>query len=929
MSAKTPSDLTGLHPTARPDEKRGDIDFTDKDAALRHDVHDLGTMIGHLLREQGGEALFEAVETARRLAIGRREGEPMAGSELDRLVRSLSIQTARDFVRGFSTYFQVVNTAEQVHRIRRKRDYLKDSSVSQPGGIEETVLKLRDAGTDLDELLKLIQSLHIEPVFTAHATNPTRRTVLRKQLNIIRRMVEMQNPAMTPQEISACFEGIRADVTAIWQTDEQPEEAMTVFDELEHVLFFLSDVIYRALPSFYETLEASIQTAYDLGKTELELPPIIHFASWIGGDIGGNREVTARMIRETLARHQSLILDLYHRECMELSGKLSQGTGRVGVSELVQQRIDEYSAHFQGALGSVPLRHRKMPYRVFLRLIMERLQSTYGDDLYPYESAEEFLSDIQLIADSLRQNNGRNAGLFSVRRLIRRVETFGFHFMTLDIRQNALTNRDVVGHCLGEDNWLEQTPEYRAERIRDAIKRNNSPAGNLNNQAKRALAVFQAIAFCRRKYGERAIGAYIVSMARGVDDVLSVILLAQWGDLRRSNGAVPLDIVPLFERVEDLTHCHITTSELVNDELYRGHLNRRGNRQTIMVGYSDSNKDGGLVAARWVLQEAQSALVKTVTEAGVELTMFHGRGGTISRGGGKAHAAVLGTPPGAVRGRLRATEQGDLLIAKYGARSIALRTLEQATSAVALVTAMPQKSLPKEGVEWHDIMGLITDTSRETYKSLVYDCSDFFEYFRRATPVDAIERMRIGAFTSSLGDNHNRIHTIDDLRATPWIFAWTQSRHILPGWYGFGTGLSNAIDTFGGAAIRDMAESWYFFRALLADVETVLAKSDLNIAARYSVLAGELHEQFFPTVKDESDLCVKSLLLVKNQDVLLENSNTLRRAIRLRNPYIDPMSLLQVDLLKRWREGDRQDDEILSALLASVNGIARGLQDSD
>ncbi len=921
--------MTGLHPTARPHEKRGDIDFTDKDAALRRDVHDLGTMVGQLLREQGGEALFDAVETARRLAIGRREGEPMAGSELDQLVRSLSPNTARDFVRGFSTYFQVVNTAEQVHRIRRRRDYLKDASVHQPGGIEEAIFRLRDSGIGLEETLKLIQSLQIEPVFTAHATNPTRRTVLRKQLNIVRRMVDMQNPAMTPQEISACFEGIRSDVTAIWQTDEQPEEAMTVFDELEHVLFFLSDVIYWALPSFYETLEGSVQVAYDLGKTELDLPPIVYFASWIGGDIGGNREVTARMIRETLARHRSLILDLYHRECQELAEKLSQGTGRIGFSEEIHLRIEEYSAHFQSALGSVPLRHRKMPYRVLLRLIMERLQSTYGDDLFPYESAEEFLADIRLIADSLRQNNGRNAGLFSVRRLIRRIETFGFHFMTLDIRQNALTNRGVVGRCLGEENWLEQTSGYRAERIRDALERNISPVGTLDNQAKRALAVFQAIAFCRRKYGERAIGPYIVSMAHGVDDVLSVKLLAQWGDLRKQNGAVPLDIVPLFEKVEDLTHCHITTRELLNDRLYREHLDRRGNRQTIMVGYSDSNKDGGLVAARWVLQEAQSALVETVNEAGVELTMFHGRGGTISRGGGKTHAAVLGTPPGAVRGRLRATEQGDLLTGKYGARSIALRTLEQATSAVALATALPRKSLPKEAAEWHDIMNIITESSRETYKSLVYDSDDFFEYFRRATPVDVIERMRIGAFTSSLGEQRNQTRSIDDLRATPWIFAWTQSRHILPGWYGFGTGLSRAIDQFGGATIRDMAESWYFFRALLADVETVLAKSDLSIAARYSSLADNLHERFFPAIREEFDLCVKMLLLVKDQQVLLENNNTLRRAIRLRNPYIDPMSLLQVNLLQRWRDSDRQDDDLLAGLLASINGIARGLQDSD
>ena len=370
----------------------------------------------------------------------------------------------------------------------------------------------------------------------------------------------------------------------------------------------------------------------------------------------------------------------------------------------VHERIRLYTGHFGKDMGAVPLRHRDMPYRVLLRLMQARLQATHDDGSYPYESAEEFLDDIRLIARSLTRNKGANAGLFAVRRLIRRVETFGFHFMTLDLKQSALAIRTVVGRCLNASDWLERTPEQRAERIREAIRRNESPRDDLDNESKRALAVFQAVAFCRRKYGRRAIGPFIVSMSHGVDDLLSVILLGRWGDLHGPGGSVPLDIAPLFETSEDLANAHGTMRQLLQDPIYWEHLSRRNRRQIIMVAYSDSNKDGGLAAARWLLKQTQSALVQVLDDAGVEFTLFHGRGGTISRGGGKTHAAVLGSPPGAVRGRLRAIEQGELVSVKYGVRGIAMRTLEQAMGSVALATALPQQAGPAETALWHEIM---------------------------------------------------------------------------------------------------------------------------------------------------------------------------------------------------------------------------------
>jgi phosphoenolpyruvate carboxylase len=922
MSPTQVNEATGLHPTARPAEKRSDIQFSEKDTGLRKDVHDLGEMMGELLTEQGGEALFDTVERARRLAIDRREGDSEAGQRLDILLQSLPSDLARDFVRAFSTYFQLVNTAEQVHRIRRRRAYLKDADAQQPGGLEATVKTLRERGLDLDGVMELLSRLQVEPVFTAHPSEPTRRTILRKQQEIVRHLIEIQNPMLTPRETAAHYESIRDQITTIWQTEEAAEGERSSFDELEHVLFFVTQVIYRAVPVFYEALREALVETYGDAVTEAELPTIFRLASWIGSDIDSRPDTTARTIRETLNRQRALVLDLYYDECKTLAEKLSQSGRRTRIDQRLLERSAEYAEHFPNAAGSIPLRHREMPYRSFLRLIMARLQATFDDDAFPYESPEEFQKDLQLIAGSLQQNKGHHAGLFFVRRLIRRVETFGFHFMTLDIRQNALVNRRVVGRCLREENWLEMSESERAERIVAALERNESPCADLDNETRRDLAVFQAIAFCRRRFGKRAIGPYVVSMAHGVDDVLSVILLARWADLRKRNGTVPLDIAPHFETVEDLSVCGQTMTELLRNAVYREHLLSRNDRQTVVVSYSDSNRDSGMFQSRWTLYRAQADLVRALDAGGVELTLCHGRGGTISRGGGKTHAAVVGAPPDAIRGRLRATERGGMVNAKYGLRGIAVRTLEQSVSAVALATDLPEARDQEQLRRWGDLVGIISDASRARYQALVYSDADFYQYFQVATPVDVIFRMQHPEDSDAIqGD-------LGQLRSVPWDFAWSQCRNLLPGWYGAGTGLAAAIDQAGLDTIRAMRREWPFFASLLSDLEMVLGKADLNIASRYSQLAGPLHELYFPGVRVEFDLCVESLLQIKEQQVLLERQTNLRRSIRLRNPYVDPMNLLQVELLRRWRESNRRDDEIYSALVASVNGIARGIQDT-
>ena len=903
--------------------RRQDIVFEDKDQALRDDVRTLGTMVGDLIREQGGDGLFDFVENARQRSIRRREQNEKPGEELARLVENLEPEQALQVVRSFSTYFQMVNTAEKVHRIRRRREYLRNVGDYQPGGFEDILVKLKASGIGLEELQDLINSLRIEPVFTAHPTEPTRRTILRKEQQIVRRLVEMLNPTMTAQERHVALANIRLLISTGWQTDEHPAEKMTVADELEHVLFFMTDVLYRATPAYYEDVEHALVRIYGEEAKQLDIPVLVHFASWVGGDMDGNPNVNAKTIRATLARQRSLILDLYFKECATLSAKLSQSTERIGFGEKLLARIDEYHGIFQNAYHAVPARHRNMPYRVFLRLIQQRLQSTFDDDVFPYEKASQFRADIELIAESLEQNKGEHAGLFSVRRLLRRIDTFGFHLITLDVRQDAEVHRQVVGECLGEDDWEEWPADKRARRIAIAIRNRESPPDSLGTKARKTIAVFQAIAFCRRKYGSEAVGPFIISMTQGADDILSVLLLALWGELHNKRHEVPLDITPLLETVDDLDAGPEILRSLLSMELYREHLERRKNRQMVMIGYSDSNKDGGLASARWALQNAQVTLVEAVESQGVELTLFHGRGGTISRGGSKTHVAVLGAPPGTVNGRLRVTEQGEIINEKYGLRGIALRTLEQVTGSVALATAMPHHR-GNDQPEWHEMMDVISAESRRAYRELVYETPDFYKYFRLATPIDLIEKMRIGSRPSSRRSQSG----IQDLRAIPWVFSWTQSRCMLPGWYGLGSGFRKAAEQFEDSEFREMFAEWYFMRALTADAEMVLAKADLGISKLYSRLAGDLHETFFPIIEHEYELTRELILDYTGREHLLEGDGTLQRAIMLRNPYVDPMSLMQVDLLARWRASNYEDAELLDALLASVNGIAQGLQNT-
>jgi phosphoenolpyruvate carboxylase len=901
---------------------RQNIPFPAKDTALREDVHALGASIGETLREQGGETLFALVEGDRIAAIRRRNGDPQGREELERRTRDRTPAAATDLTRAFSIWFQGVNTAEKVHRVRRRRQYLNDTSTAQPGGIADCIAQLRAGGSGLEEVLRLIESLRIEPVFTAHPTESTRRTILRKQQRIAHDLLDRLNPALTPQELQTLWARVRLEITTIWQTEDHPREKLTVADEREHVLFYLIDILYRVVPLFYEEIEAALAQAYGVAVESLEVPSILHFGSWVGGDMDGNADVHAKSIRETLHRHQRLIVSTYFDECQQLGETLSQSASRIDVSPALAARIEAYTELLPAAQALTPARHDRMPYRVFFGQIGERLKATYDGRPNGYQNPVELLTDVGIIADSLLANRGRHAGYFLVRRLMRRIRTFGFHLAALDVIQHARVHDEVIAQGIGLPEWPSLPPEERFRQLIGHLGRDQGPAAPFDAVGRRTLWVFEAIAQARHKFGEASVGEYIVSGVQGPEDVLAVLLLARWADITdKRTGQLPLDVVPMLESIDSLEGAGAILQALYEDPGYREHLRARGNRQIVLIGYSDTNKQAGIAASRWAIQIAQSQLLDTARAADVALTVFYGRGGTPARGGGRTEDLVESAPAGAVRGTLRLTEQGEVVNQSYGLRPIAMRTLERTFAAVALATGQAGLRTPLPDAQ-RAAMVTVATSSLDAYRRLVFGESGFFDFFRAVTPLDAIERMHIGSRPASRPGGSG----VNALRPIPWVFAWTQSRHTLPGWYGFGSGLQAACEEHGDALLRRMAAEWPFFGHLLDDVEAMLARTDLEIAAHYDALADESLRPPVAMIHAEFALTVAHVLDLRGTARLLDKDPTLQRTILLRNPYIDPMHLMQVDLLARWRATQRRDEELFGALRATISGIAQGLQ---
>ncbi len=939
-----------------------DVEFPDVDLPLKEDVNRLGRLVGEMLAEQQGEAFFQQIEAIRKAAIARREQTQFAAdidqtdidqTDIDRtgterddtqrdgikrevtdhnsallntLVEGCSPEESERIARAFATYFQVVNTAERVHRIRRRRAYQINVGGDQPGGLHEAISHARNFGLSLEQCLDSLQKLEIEPVLTAHPTEAVRQSLLSKEAEIVRCLLSEVEGSRTPGERATDWARMRTALTAGWQTATLAPVKPGVSDEREHAMHYLLGHVYRILPVFYEVLIDGLQRKYGQeldASTAIEMPMILRFATWVGGDMDGNPNVGPETIAASLAYQRKQILQRYAQDVSELAGLLSQSDSIVAVSPAVRSLLQSYLQQAPSVAAGLNARYRDMPYRMLLKLMRARIDASLAEQEGGYRQFEELANDLLVIDQSLQQHHGMHAGGFAVRRLLWRVRTFRFYLARLDIRQDARVHRKVLWAA---DPELPASLDPVARIIELASGRALASAKLDDPLLARVRLVFTTLAEARSRYGAGALGLYIISMASSASDVLSVLALARAGGLIDAQegaefGMVPLDVAPLFETIEDLQQAPQTLRAMLADACYRAHLRARSNRQFVMLGYSDSAKDGGLLAARWALQQAQVQMLDVAAEAGVELEFFHGRGGSVSRGGGKSTTAIFAAPSGTMNGRLRVTEQGEVIHRKYGIDALALRTLAQTTAAV-FTAALSRPAPDVRASQWQQQLEVLAQTSLQHYRGLVAESQDFVSYFRAATPIDVIERMSLGSRPARRGGAQIR-----DLRAIPWVFAWTQSRAMLPGWYGFGRALEHGVDTFGLSSMRQMAQAWPFFQSLLSDVEMLLAKSDLTIAARFSTLSGDLHAQFFPGIEQEYQRTLALLKLITERD-LLANDLRLARSIRLRNPYVDPMSLMQADLLARWRVQDRPDGPLLRALISCVQGVSQALQNT-
>lgn len=896
-----------------------------KEAPLRRDVRSLGIVLGRVLREQEGDALYAAVEELRALLIRSRGGEegesepaPPSSSHAGitraaEIVSALDVAQAYRLTKAFSIYFELTNLAETAHRARRRRaGALHDDQPPQPGTFRGTLLRLREAGLGEDEILARLAEVCIIPVFTAHPTEVSRRTVLFKRARIARALARLDRLPLTDSEAARQEDAIAAEVTALWQTDEVRRSRPSVRDEVQMGLDYYRRVLIDTVPGLYEELADAFGSALGDAPSPAELPQVVRFGSWIGGDRDGNPYVTPEVTRDALQTARETILDHYVRELEQLLERLSTSTLQTPVSEALAAALERYAA--TGAtLDPVPERRAQTElYRRFLGYLGARLRFARDDPHHPsaYPHARDFAADLRLVRDSLAENRGGRLAALLIDPILRQVETFGFHLHTLDVRQHARLHARAREELLAPSS-ADELPAAPGDDTRMVVD------------------TLRAVAELKRTYPPEAIPQYVISGATGVEDVLTAVRLAEMAGVRvaASEGDPGLMPVPLFESIEDLRACPEICRDLWTRADYARLLESWGRRQEVMLGYSDSNKDGGMLTSTWEIYRAHRALHDVARETGVKLRLFHGRGGTVGRGGGPTHRAITSQPPGAFTGALRLTEQGEVLNWKYSDTVLAERNLELMVAAALDALANPAHPDASRAAAWDQAMEAMSADAFAFYRERVAENPDILPYFEQATPVEELEHARIGSRPTRRG----RTTGLGDLRAIPWVFGWMQSRHVLPAFFGVGWALERfaARGAEEAALLREMMQGFPIFDDLIRNVEVGLAKADLSIARRYAGLVDDagLRDRVFGMIEEELLRTREMVLRITGQTRLLEDNPVLERSIRLRNPYVDPMSLIQVDLLRRKRAGE-ESDALNYALAATINGISAGLRNT-
>lgn len=909
---------------------------------LHQEIQYLVKCLGEVLIAQEGKAFFELVESIRKMAKTLRQqySGPLE-TELIKKIRSLDLEKLIKVIRAFNVYFQLVNLAEEKHRVRRKRAY-ETEQIPQPGSLEHILEKIARAKVPFRKLEKFLEDFSIELVLTAHPTEAQRRSVLEKIFVIDRLLFEREYRMLTPREQDEITHKICEQITLLWQTDELRRRKQTVLDEVDNGIFYLDEILFDVLPRTLLRFRKLVETNY---KKQIRFRPFLRFGSWIGGDRDGNPFVTHAITRESIRRYKDIALRKYIRVMGNMLEHFSQSGELVGASkELLESTREDMEAMpiFTEARKE---KSRYEPYRKKISMIQRKLVNTVRlntpdaerrtapDETIElaYGVPQEFRKDIEIIAQSLRRNQGESL-LPEVEFLMAAIDLFGFHFAKLDIRDNSSSVEEVVSELiektgLSDEPFLNLNEGKKVELLSELIAsgpHSKIKSGEFSAKAEEMLATFHTVREIQDHYGENASNRYILSMTRGCSDMLAVLWLAK--ETRNEK----LQVVPLFEMIDDLKNCGKIMSDLYQDPTYRKHLQRFGKDQEIMLGYSDSNKDGGFLTSNWYLYCAQKNLTETAKKFGIKQTLFHGRGGTIGRGGGPTNQAILAQPEGTINGRIKITEQGEVVSSKYSNPVIAERNLELVISAVMAASILVEKPSSKQG-RWEEVMEYLSEAALKGYHKLVDGTPEFMRYFSETTPIHEISRMNIGsrpALRKQLGG-------VSDLRAIPWVFSWMQSRQTVPGWFGFGSAVDQylAMNASQGLnLLREMYQDWPFFKAIVDFMQMSTQKADMHISRHYAGLAGDekIREKYFGMIKREFDATNQAILAITEQHEILDNAYALQHSIRLRNPYVDPLSYAQVILLQEIRDGKskKNKEELERAVLLSINGVAHALRNT-
>ncbi|TYL39371.1 phosphoenolpyruvate carboxylase [Natronococcus pandeyae] len=888
---------------------------------VRQDVREVGALLGDVLEDQTSRRAFETVESCRTAAIDYRSGDLESREPLATELENLSPHEQRIVARAFTTYFELINLAEERERVRSIRTGSQEGTLED--SLETAAAELSE--TDIETVQEVLEDVLIEPTFTAHPTEARRKTVKSKLRAIATHLETLDERLLTDKEREQVWRDVDAEVTSLWQTPQVRKRQPEVEDEARNVQWYLENTLFDVVGEVYDELADAIDE--EVGRS-LEIPKLFEFRSWAGSDRDGNPYVTPEVTANTLERQREVVLEQYRRQLKRLSGVLSQDGSRIDVGPEFEASLETDQERLPGSARTAEDRYPGEPYRQKLKFMRERLARV--GDVRPggYEEVDGLLDDLEIIAKSLRNNGAESVVDAHIDPIRRQVATFGFSLASMDLREHQQKHTDAIAAALEREgiDYHGLNEDERTELLTDAILQDEpvidlEDTEELSEDSERVLTLFESLGDWQTEYGVEAIDTYAISMTEEPSHVLEVLFLADQADVVSLPEHCGLDIVPLLETEYALSGARRIMGTLFENEAYAQALEARGKTQEIMLGYSDSNKENGFLAANWSLYKNQRRLGEICDDHEVTMRLFHGRGGSISRGGGPMNEALLALPNSTVTGQVKFTEQGEAIAEKYGNPRIAERNIEQMLNA-QLRSRLHAKEQPEEAVddEWVEAMETMADAARQEYRDLL-GTDGFVRYFEQATPITVIENLDLGSRPASRSGER----TVEDLRAIPWVFSWTQSRCILPGWYALATGIDAYLEDGGSEeTLQEMYEEWPFFRTTLDNAALSLSRTELEIAETYSGMADDdLRERFFPRMSGEYERAAELVKTIGQRDEL-HTRDWLGENLERRNPYVDPLNLLQVYLLDRTHRTDIEE----RTLRLTVKGIAAGMKNT-